>query len=64
MEYNINIFVEKKEKKKCRICNKKVNNLKVHHNSKYCLGVKKILDKLTPTEVGLLKTGKKEPYTY
>lgn len=60
MNYNINLIITpKKEKTRCRCCNKKVHNLKQHQKSKYCMKVRKILEKLSPLEVGILKgTGK------
>ena len=67
--YNIDIYFTKEaakhiSKTRCPICNKKVQHLKPHQETKYCLAVKKVLDKLTPLEVGLLKTGKHVPYYY
>lgn len=52
------------EKTRCRCCGKRVQVMKVHQQSKYCLAVRKVLDKLSPSEVGLLKTGKPIPYYY
>ena len=62
MSYNINFIVDRKSV--CRICNKRRVNIKQHQKSKYCLAVKKILDKLSPKEVGLLKYGKEGEYYY
>jgi len=65
MPYNINLVITPKEDKRvrCRCCNKKVVVLKAHYQSKYCRKVRKILDKLTPMEVGVLK-GTDEEYFY
>ena len=59
--YNISFIVkERKEIPRCRICNKQRINIPIHQKSKYCLAVKKVLDKLS----GLLKEGKAVDYFY
>ena len=63
--YNISFIVkERKEIPRCRICNKQRINIPIHQKSKYCLAVKKVLDKLSPKEVGLLNEGKAVDYFY